>query len=138
MTHNTELHKQYDDIEAILNVGRTNDDEIYVDVRVYRQGDVIEVGDITLTQAEWNRINDNLKQPAQKLFICPECGDIVTEDDILESLTNGGFGMCLCMFGNGQRTLIRYEPYNPEELVPPITPGEKELIKIIRRLNKEM
>ena len=136
MTHNTQINKQYDDIEAILNVGRTNDDEIYVDVRVYRQGDVIEVGDITLTEEEWNEINDNLEQPVQKLFVCPKCGDIVTEDDILEDLSTGGFGCCLCSYGNGSRVLVRYKPYDPE-LDAPITPGEKELIKIIRRLNKE-
>ena len=137
MSHNTQINKQDVDIETILNIGRTNDGEIYIDIRVCRCGDVIGVGDITLTQAEWNRINDNLEQPAQKLFICPECGDIVTEEDILEGLTSGGFGMCLCLYGNGSRIFVDYEPYDPE-LNPPITHGETKLIRAIRKSSEEL
>lgn len=133
MTRNTQIHKQYGDVESILNVGMTSNNGIYVGVRVYRNGDVIEVGDITLTQAEWNQINDNLEEPAQKLFICPECGDIVTDDDILESLTNGGFGMCMCKFGNGSRIFVDYDDYDPK-LDPPITPDEIRLIESLRAL----
>lgn len=140
MTHNTEIHEKADhDIETILNVGRTNDGKIYIDVRVYRTGDVIEVGDITITQKDWDQINDNLvmTNKDEKLFICPECGDIVTEGDILEDLTTGGFGCCLCKFGNGQRVLVRYEPYIQRISEFTITPGEAELIRIIRRLREE-
>jgi len=139
MTHNTQIHEQKDlDIGAILNVGRTNDGKIYIDIRVYKTGDVIEVGDITIAQEDWDQINSNLIiDEDEKLFVCPKCGDIVTENDILESLTTGGFGMCLCCFGNGHRTLVRYEPYIKEELTPPITPHEIEIIKAVRALSEE-
>ena len=139
MSHNTQILKRDADIETILNTGRTNDGKIYIDIRVYKTGDVIDAGELILTQKEWNEINENLNmvEKGQKLFICPECGDIVTEDEILESLTSGGFGMCLCQFGNGQRTLVRYEPHVLKVLEPTITPGEIELLKIIRRLCNE-
>ena len=137
MSNNTEIHKHEDyDIDKILNVGRTNDGEIYIDIRVYRTGDVIEVGDITITQQEWDQISGKLVMVGkdQKLFVCPECGDIVTESEILESLTTGGFGMCLCLFGNGQRTLVRYEPYVREVLE--LTPDEVKLVRSLRRLRE--
>lgn len=136
MTHNTQINHRDADIETILSVGRTDDGGIYIDIRIYRQGDVIEIGDITLTQDEWNTIDNNLKLEQSKLYICPECGDIVTEDDILEDLTTGGFGCCLCMYGNGSRILVRYEPYN-DSLSSPITPTEMRLIKSVRELNKK-
>ena len=134
MSHNTQIIKRDADIETILNTGRTNDGDIYIDIRVYKTGDVIDVGDITLTNEEYNQINNNLNttEKTQKLYQCPECGNIVTEDDILEDLTTGGYGMCLCLFGNGQRTLVRYEPYTRKGLTPEITPDEIRLIQMIR------
>lgn len=133
MNHNTQINKRsIPDLETILNVGRTATGDIYVDIRVYHYGDIIEVGDVTLTQSEWNTINDNLDRGDVELFICPECGDIVTEEDILESLTSGGFGMCMCKFGDGQRTLVRYDPYTPDV---DITANEARLIKVIRSLS---
>ena len=136
MPNNTEIHELNGDVETILNVGRTNDGEVYLDIRVYKTGDVIEVGDITLSQSVWDKINDklNVVNTDQKLFRCPECGDIVTEGEILENLTTGGFGMCLCCFGNGQRTLVRYEPYTGEESQFMLATHEIELIRAIRTL----
>ncbi len=93
---------------------------------------MLEVGDITITQTEWDTINDNLKQDNVKLFICPECGVVVSESDILEDLTTGGYGMCMCKFGNGQRILVRYDPYMQEAC---ITSNEARLIRIIRGLS---
>lgn len=46
-----------------------------------------------------------------KMWMCPECGDIVTEKEIIDDINEGGFGMCLCQFGNGQRVLIKYVRY---------------------------
>ena len=134
MTHNTQINKRDADIETIINVGRTNNHDIYVDIRVYKTGDVIDVGDITLTQAQWDNINDNLDLNNPKRFRCPECGDIVTEDEILRDLTLGGFGMCTCLYGDGRRALIQYEPYVSNELKPAITSSETELVKTIRKL----
>ena len=133
MTHHTQINKKTSpDFETILNVGRTNDGEIYIDVRVYNKGDVIEVGDITVTQTEWDEINDKLNKKDVKRFVCPVCGEIVSETDILESLTTGGYGMCMCKFNNGQRVLVRYDPYE-DDMEP--TANEARLMRIIRTLS---
>lgn len=34
----------------------------------------------------------------KKLYRCPVCGDIVTEEKWLESIEHGGSGYCLCEF----------------------------------------
>lgn len=133
MTHHTQINKKTSPtFESILNVGRTDNGDIYIDVRVYNKGDVIEVGDITVTQTEWNEINDNLNRNDARLFVCPECGDIVTEDEILEDLTTGGYGMCTCKFDNGQRILVRYDPYGDDRVS---TSNEARLMRIIRTLS---
>jgi len=134
MTHNTQIRKKVSvDFDSILNVGRNVNGGIYIDVQIYHHGDVVETGDITITQAEFDEINTNLEQSDVKLFICPECGTIVSESDILEDLTSGcGYGMCTCKFGNGQRILVRYEPYTEDMQV---TSNEERLIEIIRGLS---
>lgn len=133
MTHNTQINrKTSSDFDTILNVGRTNDGNIYIDIRIYNRGDVVDVGDITITQSEWDEINTNLKQNDVKLFICPECGDIVSQADILEDLTNGGYGMCMCKFGDGQRILVKYDTYVDGAQ---ITPNEARLMRIIRSIS---
>ena len=135
MSHNTEIRQTEEGCDVILSVGKTaKDGKIYINIRHYHQDDVIDAGDITISHAEWNLINTNLNRNTEKTFICPECGDIVTEDEIMESLTSGGYGMCMCEFGNGQRILVPYESYTPDDS---ITPGEMELIRIIRRFYKE-
>jgi len=141
MTQLTEIVRQHKDSEIHLTVGRTTPDgKIYIDIRHYFKGDLIDAGDIVITNTEFNLINTNLEirkptpKPTPKLFICPECGDVVTEEDILKDLTSGGFGCCLCSYGNGSRILVRYEPYTQAKLDPPITPSEIELIRDIREL----
>lgn len=131
MNH-TEIRIPDGSLETILNVGTTNDDDVYIDIRVYRYGEVIDVGDITITRDDWNAINKKLNP--QKLYQCPVCGDVVTEDDIVKDLTSGGYGMCMCQYCNGHRTLTHYETFTPEELNPPITTGELELIRIMREM----
>ena len=133
MTHHTQINKETSPtFETILNVGRTNDGDIYIDVRVYDKGDVVEVGDIAVSQDEWDEINDNLNKKDERLYVCPVCGDIVSETYILESLTTGGYGMCMCKFGNGQRVLVRYEPYKDDI---GSTATEARLMRVIRTLS---
>lgn len=132
MNHTTQIIKHTTaDIDVILNVGRTNEGEIDLDIRVYRCGDVIDVGDIVLTQADWDKINTDLERIDVELFICPACGAIVSEDDIINDLKSGGYGMCMCKFGNGHRVLVRYDPYTDDSRV---TLNEERLIEIIRNL----
>jgi len=45
------------------------------------------------------------------MWMCPICGDVVTEEDILDDINEGGFGMCMCSYGNGRRIYIQYERY---------------------------
>lgn len=136
MTHNTQVIKESDrDFSTILNVGRTNDGEIYLDIRVYHHGNVVDVGDITLTQEEWDTINSNLKQQNVELFICPECGNIVTKEDIIRDIESGSFGCCFCLYGNGSRILVRYEPYERDDFINTITDDEIRIIKRLRKLN---
>jgi len=139
--NNIEIHKNDGVLETVLNVGMTDLNDIYIDIRVYRYGDVVDVGDITITQDDWNKINRklNVAESESKLYRCPECGDIVTEADILESLSNGGYGMCMCKFGNGQRVLVQYEPYTKPEPEPELilTPSEIDVIRMIRAVFNE-
>lgn len=35
----------------------------------------------------------------EKYYICPECGELVTETIILDECSQGSCGMCYCQFG---------------------------------------
>lgn len=130
----TEIVKTGNDSETRLTIGRIEDDRIYLDLRHYYMTDLIDACEITVTQTQWNLINSNLDRTTPRLYRCPECGDIVTEDDITEECAEGGYGACMCLYGNGSRLLVEYVPYEPEL---ELTPGEEELIRIIRRLSQE-
>lgn len=154
MTKSTEIIKTGLDTETHLIIGRADDAKIYVDIRHYYQNELIDAGDIVISQPEWNLINTNLNRNTQRFYRCPECGDIVTEDEIEEDRISGGYGCCMCKYGNGSRILVEYEPYQPyircidepaevtrmlllESEPLNLTPGEEELIRIIRRLSHE-
>lgn len=48
----------------------------------------------------------------ERLYRCPVCGDIVSEQEIEESMQSGGMGMCYCQYKDGQRILIEYDVYH--------------------------
>lgn len=33
-----------------------------------------------------------------KYYICPSCGEIITEEEMLKDIENGGMGLCGCMY----------------------------------------
>ncbi len=137
MSNNTQIQKlHHNGYNTILNVGRTKDDKIYLDIKFYFTNECIDSGEIEITREEWNVINKNLNTES-KLYRCPECGDIVTETEILKDIENGSFGMCFCRYGNGSRILVEYEPYNlNDNLSPPLTKEEIEYIQKLRMVNK--
>ena len=46
----------------------------------------------------------------EKIYYCPECGTIITAEAIADEIASGGYGMCMCEFGNGARVLVAYLP----------------------------
>ena len=132
MTHYTEIHKLEGNYETVLGVGRSENNSIYIDVKLYKNNEVIDGSEIIISYDEWEEINSTLKTKPTKYFRCPKCGDIVTENEILEDLINGSYGACMCQFGNGSRTINMYEPYDLDDFK--ITEREFELIKNIRNL----
>ena len=137
MTNQTQIIKIGKDSETCLTIGLTNE-KVYIDIRHYYKTEIIDACEITLSQVEWNLINSNLARNTPKLYRCPECGDIVTEDEIAEDCALGGYGTCMCLYGNGSRLLVEYVAYELEPDSPlELSPGEEELIRIIRRLSLE-
>ncbi|MEK6819252.1 MAG: hypothetical protein AABY10_04960 [Nanoarchaeota archaeon] len=47
----------------------------------------------------------------EKYYICPNCGALNTENQILEEIGSGSCGMCYCEFDNG-RILNKYKRIN--------------------------
>jgi len=44
----------------------------------------------------------------EKYYICPNCGELNTETQILEEVVGGSCGMCYCEFDD-RRTLNKYK-----------------------------
>lgn len=66
-----------------------------------------------------------------KYYICPQCGDLKTDEQINDDCSTGGMGMCSCQYmqilwtGNefevvGAREFTPYEPI-PEEVYTPLS-----------------
>lgn len=85
-----------------------------------------------------NILNEALpKSDNVSMWICPRCGDIVTEDDITRNINEGGFGACMCAFGNGSRILIQYEKYDPDNPFA-FESDFSDLVKVIEELEKKV
>ena len=51
----------------------------------------------------------------RRLYRCPACGDVITEEEYLDWLSVG-VGYCMCQYtGDGERILTGYEVYTKEE-----------------------
>jgi len=50
-----------------------------------------------------------------KLYRCPVCGDVLTEEEYSAQFESGGSGYCYCQFSDGNRILIDYEVFVREE-----------------------
>ena len=53
------------------------------------------------------------KKFTEKYYICPNCGALNTEAQILEEVSEGSCGMCYCEFDNG-RILNKYKRIGKE------------------------
>lgn len=49
----------------------------------------------------------------KRLYRCPHCGDVLTDAEYEELLTQSGMGYCYCDFMN-DRTLFEYEVFVKE------------------------
>ncbi len=46
-----------------------------------------------------------------KLYRCPACGEVLTEEQYLNMLEWTGNGYCLCQFKDGDRRMTEYEVF---------------------------
>lgn len=51
----------------------------------------------------------------KKLYRCPACGDVLTEEEYEADCVQGG-GYCYCQFKSGDRILTGYEVYEKKEV----------------------
>jgi len=51
---------------------------------------------------------------AEKYYICPNCGDLVTETDLLDVCSNRGMPYCYCEIDNG-KIFIGYKRIGKKE-----------------------
>ena len=70
----------------------------------------------------------------EKIYYCLECGAEVTAEAIAEEIASGGYGMCMCKFGNGVRILVPYLPI--EDRIMRLTVDEFNLILVTREMKK--
>lgn len=68
----------------------------------------------------------------EKLYYCPECGNEITAAEIAEEITSGGYGTCMCQYGNGSRILVPYLPI--EDRMMELTVDEIKLIELVRKM----
>lgn len=68
----------------------------------------------------------------KKKFYCPECGVEITADEIIGDIATGGYGMCMCQYGNGSRILVQYLPV--EDRMMELTVDEIKLINLVRKM----
>ena len=50
-----------------------------------------------------------------KLYRCPECGDVLTEEDYQKEMESGSSGYCYCLFSSEDRILVEYEVFIRQE-----------------------
>jgi len=50
--------------------------------------------------------------PTAKLYRCPVCGDVLTEEEWEADFEIGGNGMCPCDFKDGERVYHEYDVYH--------------------------
>lgn len=68
----------------------------------------------------------------EKLYYCPECGTETTAAKIAEDIVSGGYGLCMCQYGNGSRILVSYLPV--EDRMMELTVDEIKLINLVRKM----
>lgn len=64
--------------------------------------------------------------PTAKLYRCPICKNILTQEEWEADFKIGGNGMCPCTFADGHRVYIEYDVYHLSPTTARMSKGDEE------------